>query len=124
VLFQTFNPESLSGSLDYDIESTSSAVSEGQKRADAMSLLQVGAATIGPGAVPALFQDVLEAFGKKDIQRYMPPPPQPQEGGAGGLEALLGGQGGERGAAPPGGPPPPGGDASQALPLGPEQGPA
>jgi hypothetical protein len=72
VIFQQFDPEAIAGSYDYDIDSESEVQTESQKRADAMSLLQT-LAPLNPMAIPKLIQDLVEAYGKHDVQSYLPP---------------------------------------------------
>ncbi len=85
-VFQTFDPASLEGALDYDIESASQVQTEAHRRQESMQNLQVFASylppdpmTGGPGqGVLALIEDALRAQGRKDIQRYLPMGPVPQ----------------------------------------------
>lgn len=95
-LFPTFDPESLQGALDYDIETASSTQTESIRRQQSMSLLQVlsqylppvpvtdpmtGQPMIDPATgapqmqaspgITKLIEDVLTAFGKKDMDAYL-----------------------------------------------------
>lgn len=69
-LFRTLTPESVQGAVDFDIEVTSTQQTESVRRQIDLQLLQV-ASQAWPNAVPRLFQDLLEDFGKKDIPAYM-----------------------------------------------------
>jgi hypothetical protein len=71
--FMPLSPESIQGSFDFDIEVSSATQTEGRKRFESMSLLQTLSGYI-PQGVMAMVEDVLEAFGKKDIDKYMNPP--------------------------------------------------
>jgi hypothetical protein len=93
-LFRTIDPEALAGEFDYDIDSVAAASTEAQKKADAMSLLEIASQVPSlQAAIPALFEDTLQAFGHKDISKYMPQqlPGQPGQGGAdmSQLQAML-----------------------------------
>lgn len=79
-LFQSFDPESMQGALDYDIEASSSAQTETVRREQDLQLLQTLAA-VWPYAVPKLVQDILQDYGKKDLDAYLMGP-----------QASLGGQ--------------------------------
>jgi hypothetical protein len=136
VLFQTFDPESLQGALDFDIETASSTQTESIRRQQSLSLLQVlagylppvpqmqpvmdpatGQPMLGPDGKPQmqpavdpatgqpvmqpnpgiekLIEDVLTAFGKKDINAYLGGGEQQDVADAGAMPAL--GQGGAGG---------------------------
>ena len=69
-MFANLTPDSIQGSLDFTIETQSTVQTESMRREEAMSLLQTAGA-VYPVAVPKLFQDVLEAFGKKNLIPYM-----------------------------------------------------
>lgn len=71
-LFQTFDPESIQGSLDYDIQVSSTTQTETIRRQQDIMLVQLLAA-IWPQAVPALVRDLLRDFGRKNVQEYMAP---------------------------------------------------
>jgi hypothetical protein len=66
----------IQGALDYDIESGSSTVTESMRREQAVFLFQtlygVADPATGVPIVPAevLVEDLLEAYGKKDLDRY------------------------------------------------------
>ena len=85
-VFDTFDPASIEGALDYDIESASQVQTDASRRQEAMQNLQVFASylppdpmTGGPGqGVLALIEDALRAQGRKDIQRYLPQGGVPQ----------------------------------------------
>jgi hypothetical protein len=107
VLFQTFDPEALEGAFDFNIETASSAQTESQRRADSMNLLTT-LANYQPQAVHQLSADLLQAFGKKNVDSYLNAPmpmmpgqvmqnPTPSANGAGGAPPP---------AAPPSFPPP------------------
>jgi hypothetical protein len=77
--FQTFTPEAIAGALDYDIESESSTQTESLRKDSAGTLLQLLAGFFPPDpmtglpnpGVVALLEDLLHAYGKKDIDRYL-----------------------------------------------------
>lgn len=69
-LFQTFDPESIQGALDYSIATASSAQTETLRRQQDMTLLQL-LAGVWPYAVPQLVIDLLRSFGKKDLAAYL-----------------------------------------------------
>lgn len=74
-LFETFDPESLQGRFDYDIESASSVMTESMRKEEAMSLLQIGAqyiAQVDPMVLVRLWERVLDNFKIKDKATYMP----------------------------------------------------
>jgi hypothetical protein len=67
--FEHFTPEGIMGGFDFDIEAMSAAQTEAVQKDQGMTLLQqVGA--VWPQAVPALLEDLLRVFGKKDLSRY------------------------------------------------------
>lgn len=74
-LFMTFDPESIMGGLDYDVQSESSAQTETIRRQQDQMLLQM-LAGVWPYAVPQLVMDVLRSFGKKNVADYMMGPQQ------------------------------------------------
>ena len=127
ILFQTFDPESIQGSLDYDIETASTQLTESSQREQALTLLEVlsqylpptvdpmtGQPMPGPG-VQKLVEDVLVAYKKKDLDAYMVGPQT--EMGQPGLMAPPGVPAGPLppGMAPAPAPGPGGVDLSQAL---------
>lgn len=69
-LFQSFDPESIQGALDYDIEASSSAQTDTVRREQDLTLLQTLSA-VWPYAVPKLVQDILQDYGKKDLDAYL-----------------------------------------------------
>jgi hypothetical protein len=88
-VWATVTAESIQGGFDYTIEVESSTVTESVRKEQSMNLIQTFAQIIDPATgmpvlnLNALAQDVLEAFGKKNMQRYAPlppPPPMPMEG--------------------------------------------
>jgi len=86
--------ESLQGGFDYDIEAESSTVTESVRKEQSMNLLQTFAQILDPTTgqplvnLGSLRDDVLDAFGKKNKERYTPSPPPappamgPEMGGA------------------------------------------
>jgi hypothetical protein len=80
--FVPFTWEQVQGALDYDIEAASSTQTETVRQNQAMTLLQQLASLADPMTgmpvfdVRALAEDVLDAFGKKDHDRYFTQPPQ------------------------------------------------
>jgi hypothetical protein len=68
-LFPTLTPESIQGNLDYRIDVASSTQTETVAKEQATMLFQTLAPAL-PMAVPKLAQDLLEAFGKKDLMPY------------------------------------------------------
>jgi hypothetical protein len=83
MVWQTITAESLQGGYDYTIEVESSTVTESVRKEQAMNLIQTFAQIIDPATgmpvlnLSALAQDVLEAFGIKNQQKYAPLPPPP-----------------------------------------------
>lgn len=75
VNFQPVSADALESAFDYDIEAESSTVTESVRKQQSMTLLQVLAQTERVN-VPALIEDVLRDFGKKDLDRYILPEPQ------------------------------------------------
>jgi hypothetical protein len=73
--FQSIRPDSIAGAMDFDIESASSAQTESVRKEQAMTLAQV-VAGMAPQAVPQLVEDLLSAFGKKDLASYLGPEAQ------------------------------------------------
>jgi hypothetical protein len=75
--------DSLQGGFDYDIEAESSTVTESVRKEQSMNLLQTFAQLMNPATGQPLFNldalgsDVLDAFGKKNKERYAAPPPPP-----------------------------------------------
>lgn len=129
-LFQTFDAESIQGALDYDIESSSTQLTESAQREQSLTLLEVLSqylpptvdpmtGQLGPGpGVQKLIEDVLVAFKKKDLDSYMVGPMSEQPGaqmipGATPAPMLPPGAPELNGGAPPPGEPPV--DLSQAL---------
>jgi hypothetical protein len=70
--FQSIQPDSIVGAMDFDIETASSTQTESVRKEQALTLLQV-VSGIAPQAAPQLIEDVLKAFGKKDIVSYLGP---------------------------------------------------
>lgn len=120
-LFQTFDPEAIQGSLDYDIEASSSAQTDSIRKEQDLTLLQT-LAGIWPYAVPKLVQDILQDFGKKDLDAYLMGP-QASMGGIDPMQALQAQQGlaEQVPPPPPGGPPAPAPAVEQQRQQGPEQ---
>jgi hypothetical protein len=115
-LFMTMTPESLQGNYDYDIEVSSLVQTESRRRADATTLFQLLLPTpVTQWALPAMVQDLLNAYGRKNVQDYMPPPMPP--GLPPGMPAppagMMGGQG-----PGPGAPPSPGAGTPPGTPPG------
>ncbi len=70
-LFQSFRPEDIEGALAYDIEAGATNQTEQERRQDAMQLLQL-VGTVMPPAIPHLVENVLRAFGIKNITDFVP----------------------------------------------------
>lgn len=70
--FDTIQPDSIVGAMDFDIESASSTQTESVRKEQAMTLAQV-VAGMAPMAVPQLVEDLLEAWGRKNIAAYLGP---------------------------------------------------
>lgn len=70
IAFQVVDPESVQGAVDYQIEPMGSAQSETVKREQAITKLQA-VAQAWPPAIPKLVEDVLVAFGSKDVSSYL-----------------------------------------------------
>lgn len=70
--WETFTPDSLTGSLDYQVEAGSSTQTESVRKQTAIELYQQ---LVGDPAVNqlALKEDLLRAYGKKDLDRYLAP---------------------------------------------------
>jgi len=68
--FEQIQADSLLGAVDYTVQIGSSSQTDSVAKEQAMTLLQVMAGLM-PQSVPQLAQDVLEAFGKKNVQAYM-----------------------------------------------------
>jgi hypothetical protein len=102
--FQTFTPEAIQGGLDYDIEASSSTQTETIRQQQSLSLLNTLAGYLPSGIDPmtgqpipgagliALVEDVLLAFGKKDVDRYLAPEAEvmPEEAAATPEDMLAG----------------------------------
>lgn len=73
--FQQIQPDSIVGAMDFDIETASSTQTESVRKEQAMTLAQV-VAGLAPMAVPQLVEDLLQAFGKKDLASYLGPEAQ------------------------------------------------
>jgi len=69
-LFSTLTPESIQGSLDYEIDVASTTQTETVAKEQATMLFQTLAPAL-PQAIPKLAQDLLQAFGKKDYYTYL-----------------------------------------------------
>ena len=69
-LFQTIDPQSVAGAFDYNIEAESASQTESIRRDQAMSLFQL-LVSMPEVNRTKLIEDVLEVFGKKDIQNYL-----------------------------------------------------
>jgi hypothetical protein len=101
-LFQSFDPESAAGALDFDIQVSSTTQTETIRRQQDIMLVQLLAA-VWPQAIPALVRDLLRDFGRKNVVEYMAGVPMPQPAAGPGV--------------PPGqGQPAPGQAAPQPLP--------
>lgn len=125
ILFEHFDPESIQGALDYDIETASTQITESAQREQSLTLLEVLSQYLPPtidpmtgqpmpgAGVMKLIEDVLVAYKKKDLDAYMVGPQTEMPGP--GLAGLSGGQ--QPGMVPeaPGIPSPEGVDLSQAL---------
>lgn len=70
--FRAIQPDSIVGAMDFDIETASSTQTESVRKEQAMTLLQVVAA-IAPQAAPQLIEDLLKAFGKRNLVAYLGP---------------------------------------------------
>jgi hypothetical protein len=103
-----FDPASIQGALDYDIASESSTQTQSMRQDQKMNLLNLMASYAPQGVMPAL-EDVLEAFGVKDVGRYLyQQPAMPQQPGQ------FGDQGGQMGPQMGGGMPMPMGGGMQS----------
>ena len=102
LLFERFDPESIQGALDYDIETASTQLTESAQREQSLTLLEVlsnylppttdpmtGMQMPGPG-VMKLIEDVLVAYKKKDLDAYMVGPQTDMPGMGPGLAAAGG----------------------------------
>ena len=69
-LFKTFDPESVQGALDFDIQVSSTTQTETIRRQQDIMLVQLLAA-IWPQAIPPLVRDLLRDFGRKNVVEYM-----------------------------------------------------
>jgi hypothetical protein len=81
--FQPIDPAALDGAFDIDIEAESSTQTESMRKDQTMSLLQIANQTVRPDGTPvfnidAMAEDVLRAFQKKDIARYIAEAPVAQ----------------------------------------------
>lgn len=115
--FQTFDPASLQGAFDYDIETSSATQTEGVRKQQSLSLLNV-VGGMYPLAIVPLLEDVLKAFGIKDINRYLFP--GQELGGMGmGMGMPMPIVPGTPPMGPPGGIPQPGQASGQPMPPGP-----
>jgi hypothetical protein len=87
MIFKTFTPEAIQGAFDYDIEAESSTQTESLRKGAATELMQMMFGLLPPdpftgGMGPgqrALAEDVLRAYGKKDIERYLGTAMLPQQ---------------------------------------------
>ena len=68
--FDSIQPDSLLGAVDYNVQIGASAHSSSAEKELSMTLLQVMAG-LTPQAVPELSKDVLIAFGKKNLSAYL-----------------------------------------------------
>lgn len=96
ILLHTVDPLDIQGEYDYYVEVTEESLMRQERRAEAQALAQIAVqsapvyqATGQPLNLRAFMEDLLKAFGKKDVGRYFSAQPQ--------------------GAMPPGGPQPPSG---------------
>lgn len=73
-MFQTIDQQSIVGAFDYNIEAESASQTESIRREQTLSLFQmlIGLPQVNPFR---LIQDVLQTFGRKDIQSYLLQPP-------------------------------------------------
>lgn len=95
VLFQTFDPESLQGALDFDIETASSTQTESIRRQQSLSLLQVLSNYLPPVPVmqpaidPATGQPMTGPDGNPVMQPAMNPDGTPQMQQSPGVTKLI-----------------------------------
>lgn len=85
--WKQIDPEGLQGGFDYDIEAESSTVTESVRKDQAMTFFQLALQAVDPVSGQPVFnlttaaEDLLEVFGKKNIDSYLTPqqpamPPQ------------------------------------------------
>lgn len=72
-LFQTVDAQSIQGAFDYNIEAESASQTESIRREQTLSLFNMLSA-FPQVNVYRLIEDVLQTFGRKDVQSYMLPP--------------------------------------------------
>jgi hypothetical protein len=109
-VWETWTPEAMQGALDYDIEVASSVQTESMRQQMSLNLLNTLSGYLGgqqpmidpatggpmvdpatgqpvmapmPPGISALIEDVLDAFNKKDVEKYLgqqQPPPSMEQG--------------------------------------------
>lgn len=69
-LFQTIDAQSIEGAFDYNIEAESASQTESIRREQTLSLFQMLSA-FPQANIYRLIEDVLQTFGRKDVQNYI-----------------------------------------------------
>lgn len=94
-LWQTIDAQSIAGAFDYSIEAESAQQTETIRREQTLSLFQM-LAGMPQVNIYRLIEDILNVFGRKDVQNYMLPPEAAMM-----QQQMMGGQPALPGAAPP-----------------------
>lgn len=114
-LFNTIDAQSIAGAFDYSVEAESASQTESIRREQTLSLFQmlIGLPYVNPYR---LVEDVLQTFGRKDVQNYMLDPMMASQ-----MQMIMGNE--QAGLPPEGGTGAPTPDQSAGPGGSPEQGP-